>query len=152
MSTDFQVVLLSAVPAAVGLLVLRFATRRRSDGRGDVGFFRGLAFVGAGFLLIGLPLLVWGVSFHERFAHRSHPVTPGGVFLLAGYLNAAFFWLIWNVNSYVFCPPGMDDSTWDTNWGAAYSPELKGRILGALFEQMDSEGKIGDLIVDIGSG
>jgi hypothetical protein len=152
MSTDFQVVLLSAVPAVVGLLVLRFATRRRSDESSDIGFFRGLAFVGAGLLLIGLPLLVWGLSFHERAAQHDHPVTPGGIFLFAGYLNAAFFWLIWSVNAYAFRVPGIDDSPWDTNWGASYSPELKRRILGSLFEQMDKQGKIGDLVVDIGSG
>ena len=92
------------------------------------------------------------MSLQARVAQHDHPVTPGAILLLVGYLDAAFFLLIWSVNSYASRAPGLDESPWDTNWGAAYSPELKRRILGSLFEQMDNQGKIGDLVVDIGSG
>jgi hypothetical protein len=37
-------------------------------------------------------------------------------------------------------------------WGETYAPELKRRLLKPLLDDLDKAGKIGDLIVDIGSG
>jgi hypothetical protein len=41
---------------------------------------------------------------------------------------------------------------WQEYWGETYAPELKRRLLKPLFDDLEKEGKIGDLIVDIGSG
>jgi hypothetical protein len=41
---------------------------------------------------------------------------------------------------------------WQEYWGETYAPELKQRLLKTLFAELDKEGKVGDLIVDIGSG
>jgi hypothetical protein len=41
---------------------------------------------------------------------------------------------------------------WQEYWGETYAPELKQRLLKPLFEELEKEGKIGNLIVDIGSG
>jgi hypothetical protein len=41
---------------------------------------------------------------------------------------------------------------WQEYWGETYAPELKQRLLKPLFDDLEKEGKIGNLIVDIGSG
>jgi hypothetical protein len=41
---------------------------------------------------------------------------------------------------------------WQEYWGETYAPELKERLLKPLFHELEKEGKIGNLIVDIGSG
>ena len=41
---------------------------------------------------------------------------------------------------------------WQEYWGDTYAPELKQRLLKPLLDDLEKEGKIGDLIVDIGSG
>lgn len=41
---------------------------------------------------------------------------------------------------------------WQEYWGETYAPELKHRLLKPLLDDLEKEGKIGDLIVDIGSG
>jgi hypothetical protein len=41
---------------------------------------------------------------------------------------------------------------WQEYWGETYAPELKQRLLKPLLDDLDRGGKIGDLIVDIGSG
>jgi hypothetical protein len=41
---------------------------------------------------------------------------------------------------------------WQEYWGETYAPELKQRLLKPLFDELEKEGKIGNLIVDIGSG
>jgi hypothetical protein len=41
---------------------------------------------------------------------------------------------------------------WQEYWGETYAPELKQRLLKALFAELEKEGNVGDLIVDIGSG
>jgi SAM-dependent methyltransferase len=41
---------------------------------------------------------------------------------------------------------------WQEYWGETYAPELKQRLLKPLLDDLEKEGKIGDLIVDIGSG
>ena len=41
---------------------------------------------------------------------------------------------------------------WQEYWGETYAPELKRRLLKPLFDELEKEGKIGNLIVDIGSG
>ena len=45
-----------------------------------------------------------------------------------------------------------DANPWQEYWGETYAPELKERLLKPLFDQLDSEEKIGDLILDVGSG
>ena len=49
-------------------------------------------------------------------------------------------------------PERGQESPWQEYWGETYAPELKHRLLKPLFDELDSEGKIGDLIIDIGSG
>jgi hypothetical protein len=41
---------------------------------------------------------------------------------------------------------------WQEFWGEIYGPELKKHLLGPVFKRLEAEDKIGDLIVDIGSG
>jgi hypothetical protein len=41
---------------------------------------------------------------------------------------------------------------WQEYWGDTYAPELKQRLLKPLLDDLEKQGKIGDLIVDIGSG
>lgn len=41
---------------------------------------------------------------------------------------------------------------WQRFWGAAYSAELKQWMLPPVFEELEKQGKIGDLVADIGSG
>ena len=41
---------------------------------------------------------------------------------------------------------------WQEYWGETYAPELKRRLLKPLFAELEKEGKVGNLIVDIGSG
>ena len=41
---------------------------------------------------------------------------------------------------------------WQEFWGETYGPELKHYLLGPVFERLEAEDKIGDLIVDVGSG
>jgi SAM-dependent methyltransferase len=43
-------------------------------------------------------------------------------------------------------------SPWQEYWGETYAPELKRALLEPIFEKLESEDKIGNLIVDIGSG
>jgi SAM-dependent methyltransferase len=49
-------------------------------------------------------------------------------------------------------PERGKESPWQEYWGETYAPELKQRLLKPVFDDLDSRGKIGDLIVDIGSG
>jgi hypothetical protein len=152
MNHGFESILISLNPVIAGFLILHFATRKDSDEAGTLDLRRGLAIILAGLLLIGLPLGIWSGTLHVREAGHGQEVTPGGVLFLAGYLDVVFLWLIWNVSSYAFRIPRLHETPWDANWGTSYSPELKRRILGPLLEQMDKEGEIGDLIVDVGSG
>jgi hypothetical protein len=49
--------------------------------------------------------------------------------------------------------PGQGEGIpWQEYWGETYAPELKQRLLKPVFDELESEGRIGDLIVDIGSG
>src|SRR5215468_9831612 len=41
---------------------------------------------------------------------------------------------------------------WQEFWGETYGPELKRYLLVPVFERLEAEDKIGDLIVDVGSG
>jgi SAM-dependent methyltransferase len=41
---------------------------------------------------------------------------------------------------------------WQQYWGEPYGLQLKQRLLSPVFESLESENKIGDLIVDVGSG
>ena len=145
--------MLSGVPAIAGLGVLHFAARREDLGDlREMSLGRGLAFVLAGFLLLVLPLVVWGFSFAADHQKHEHPISPTSLFLLAGYLNAVIFWLIWNINAYHHRTPILCQTRWEQNWGEAYSPELKRRLLAPVLDRLETEGKIGELVVDIGSG
>lgn len=46
----------------------------------------------------------------------------------------------------------QDMSPWQQFWGESYRPALKQRLLQPVFSQLERERKIGDLIVDVGSG
>jgi len=152
MNVDVRSVLLFGAPIIAGLVVLHTASRKDSEDHRRMGLWRGMAFILAGVLLVVLPLAVWSGLFFGEPASRARHVSPATVLLLAGYLDAVFFWLIWNVNSYGYRPPGPGDNQWERNWGESYSPELKKRLFGPILAQLDREGKIGDLVVDIGSG
>jgi SAM-dependent methyltransferase len=41
---------------------------------------------------------------------------------------------------------------WQEYWGDSYAPELKQRLLEPVFGKLETEEKIGNLIIDIGSG
>jgi hypothetical protein len=41
---------------------------------------------------------------------------------------------------------------WQEYWGDTYAPELKQRLLKPVLDDLEKEGKVGNLIVDIGSG
>jgi hypothetical protein len=41
---------------------------------------------------------------------------------------------------------------WQEYWGETYAPELKQRLLKPLLDDLEKEGKVGNLIFDIGSG
>jgi hypothetical protein len=43
-------------------------------------------------------------------------------------------------------------NAWQEFWGETYGPELKQHLLGPVFAKLEAENKIGDLIVDVGSG
>ena len=45
-----------------------------------------------------------------------------------------------------------ETNPWQEYWGESYAPELKRALLMPVFDQLESEEKIGNLIVDIGSG
>jgi SAM-dependent methyltransferase len=44
------------------------------------------------------------------------------------------------------------ENPWQRYWGETYGPELKEWLLRPVFEELEKAGKIGDLIVDVGSG
>jgi len=44
------------------------------------------------------------------------------------------------------------DNPWQRYWGGTYGPELKQWLLKPVFEELEKAGKIGDLVVDAGSG
>jgi SAM-dependent methyltransferase len=48
--------------------------------------------------------------------------------------------------------PRPPDTPWQRYWGDAYGLDLKQWLLKPLFEKLEHEGKVGDLIVDVGSG
>ena len=48
--------------------------------------------------------------------------------------------------------PAPIENPWQRYWGGTYGPELKQWLLRPVFTELEKAGKIGDLIVDIGSG
>ena len=46
----------------------------------------------------------------------------------------------------------QDANPWQEYWGESYSPQLKQRLLKPVFDKLEAEEKIGNLIVDVGSG
>ena len=45
-----------------------------------------------------------------------------------------------------------DANPWQEYWGESYAPELKQRLLKPVLDRLETEEKIGNLIIDIGSG
>jgi len=45
-----------------------------------------------------------------------------------------------------------DANPWQEYWGESYGPELKQRLLKPVFDKLETEEKIGNLIIDVGSG
>ena len=45
-----------------------------------------------------------------------------------------------------------DANPWQEYWGESYAPELKQRLLKPVFGKLETEEKIGNLIIDVGSG
>src|SRR5258708_32127599 len=43
------------------------------------------------------------------------------------------------------------ENPWQEYWGETYAPELKQRLLKPVFDEFDTHGKIGNLVIDIGS-
>lgn len=48
--------------------------------------------------------------------------------------------------------PWQHANPWQQYWGESYGPELKQRLLKPLFAKLEREEKIGNLIIDVGSG
>jgi SAM-dependent methyltransferase len=46
----------------------------------------------------------------------------------------------------------QDANPWQPYWGESYGPELKQRLLKPVFGRLETEEKIGNLIIDVGSG
>jgi hypothetical protein len=46
----------------------------------------------------------------------------------------------------------QDVNPWQQYWGESYGPELKQRLLNPVFWALEAEEKIGNLIIDVGSG
>jgi SAM-dependent methyltransferase len=46
----------------------------------------------------------------------------------------------------------QDANPWQQYWGESYGPELKRWLLEPVFGKLETEGKIGNLIIDVGSG
>jgi SAM-dependent methyltransferase len=46
----------------------------------------------------------------------------------------------------------QEANPWQEYWGESYSPQLKQRLLKPLFDKLETEEKIGNLIIDVGSG
>ena len=49
-------------------------------------------------------------------------------------------------------PERGQESPWQEYWGETYAPELKQCLLKPVFDELDGQGKIGNLVIDIGSG
>lgn len=49
-------------------------------------------------------------------------------------------------------PDRGNENPWQEYWGETYAPDLKRTLLKPIFDELDKAGKIGDLVVDIGSG
>jgi hypothetical protein len=49
-------------------------------------------------------------------------------------------------------PEQEDANPWQEFWGETYAPELKRSLLKSLFDELEKAGKIGNLIIDVGSG
>src|SRR5258708_22145417 len=45
-----------------------------------------------------------------------------------------------------------DANPWQEYWGETYAPELKRQLLKPVFGKLEAEEKIGNLIIDVGSG
>src|SRR5260370_37187614 len=46
----------------------------------------------------------------------------------------------------------QDANPWQRYWGELYGRELKQRLLKPVFDKLETEEKIGTLIIDVGSG
>ena len=46
----------------------------------------------------------------------------------------------------------QDANPWQEYWGESYSPQLKQRLLKPVFDKLETEEKIGNLVIDVGSG
>jgi len=80
----------------------------------------------------------------ERFAQR----------LRSGLCRAGETWKVWmqpRPRISWDASPALC-RTWQQCWGESYGPELKRWTLQPVFDELDEQGKIGELIVDIGSG
>ncbi len=49
-------------------------------------------------------------------------------------------------------PAPADSNPWQRYWGGTYGPELKQWLLKPVFEELERAGKLGDVVVDAGSG
>jgi len=63
-------------------------------------------------------------------------------------------WIIQGRKSWTRQPRVGEDrtTTWNQHWGDTYGPELKKRLLGPLFDRLETDDQIGNLIIDVGSG
>src|SRR5579871_6704879 len=127
MTGSALVTLESGLASLAGLYLLhRFFRSHLVEGRA-LGMWKTLAFALATLVLIALPVLIWSGLISAAPAAAPHRVSPASVLLLAGYLDAAFLWLIWNIHSYCFPAREPCANPWEEHWGAPYSPELKKR-------------------------
>jgi hypothetical protein len=142
----------ACIASVAGLFLLhRYFHSKTSEGE-ESSISKALAFAFAAATLIALPVVVWSGVLTGKNAAPSHHVSPTAVLMLAGYLDVAFLWLIWNINARCFSVRDSHANPWEEHWGMPYSPELKRRLLAPVFERLDRAGKLGNIIVDVGSG
>jgi len=61
------------------------------------------------------------------------------------------FMLKWRIYKPMF-GKRQDTNPWQEYWGESYGTQLKQRLLKPVFDKLETEEKIGNLIIDVGSG
>ena len=83
------------------------------------------------------------------------PAAQSTTFSISNFLRVQLDWAKetlagWRVKEEA--TPTPDDTPWQQYWGEAYGLDLKRWLLKPVFEMLEAGDKVGDLIVDVGSG
>lgn len=76
-----------------------------------------------------------------------HRLQESVLLLLILMLNRLFYRPIFGKK-----PERGNENPWQEYWGETYAPELKQRLLKPVFDQLERQERVGDLVIDIGSG